>query len=158
MWEWTPRVVVRTATTQVRRVIERTTGLQCAELRGHYTPQEMASRVAKLGREYNDALLAVERNNHGHAVIAYLMTVERYEHLSLSGGHAGWVTNLTTRPRMLETLAATVASHPELFNSRRLLEECRTFIRYGDGRSGAVYGAHDDLVMAMAVALAVRNG
>jgi len=140
------------------QVIERRTGLQCAELRGHYTPQEMARNAAKLGREYNDALLAVERNNHGHAVIAYLTTVEHYEHLHMSGGHAGWVTNVATRPRMLETLAATVASCPGLFNSRRLLEECRTFVRHGDGRSGAVSGAHDDLVMAMAVALAVRNG
>jgi hypothetical protein len=43
------------------QVIERSTGLQCAELRGHFTPQELAARVAVLGRKYNGALVAVER-------------------------------------------------------------------------------------------------
>ncbi len=138
------------------QVVERNTGLQCAELRGHYSPQELASRVAGLAREYGDALVAVERNNHGHAVLAYLTTVERYENLYESGGQAGWLTNLVTRPRMLEGLAALVSSRAELFQSKRLLDECRTFVRHGDGRSGAVSGAHDDAVMAMAVAMACR--
>ena len=54
------------------QVIERSSGMQCAELRGHYTPNELAARVAILGREYNQALVAVERNNHGYAVLAQL--------------------------------------------------------------------------------------
>jgi hypothetical protein len=45
---------------------------------------------------------------------------------------------------------------PELFNSERLLRECRSFVRLANGRSGAQSGAHDDCVMAMAVAHAVR--
>ena len=53
-------------------VIELESGMQCAELRGHYGPQELATRVARLAREYNGALVAVERNNHGHAVLAHL--------------------------------------------------------------------------------------
>ena len=35
------------------QVIERSTGLQCAELYGHFTPQELAARVAVLGKKYN---------------------------------------------------------------------------------------------------------
>jgi hypothetical protein len=45
---------------------------------------------------------------------------------------------------------------PEMFMSRRLLAECRTFVAGERGKTGAASGAHDDLVMAMAVAQAVR--
>jgi hypothetical protein len=38
-----------------------------------------------------------------------------------------------------------------------LLSEFRTFIRQLDGSSGASTGAHDDCVMAMAIAFAVRK-
>jgi hypothetical protein len=44
-----------------------------------------------------------------------------------------------------------------LFQSQRLLNEFRTFVRHEDGNSGASSGAHDDCVMAMAIALAVRR-
>jgi len=45
---------------------------------------------------------------------------------------------------------------PERFQSRRLLAECRSFVRLSNGSSGAQAGAHDDRVMAMAIALAAR--
>jgi hypothetical protein len=38
-----------------------------------------------------------------------------------------------------------------------LLGELRTFVRHSDGNAAAAEGAHDDCVMAMAVALAVRR-
>ncbi len=138
-------------------VIDRTSGLQCAELYGHYTPEELAAQAAKLGREYNDALLVVERNNHGHAVLAMLERVERYEKLYRNNRYAGWVTTMLTRPTMLERFGAMLVANPELFQSRRLLEECRTFVRHADGRIAAAEGAHDDAIMAMAMALAVRE-
>jgi hypothetical protein len=139
------------------QVIERETGLQCAELRGHFPPRELAARVAALAREYDHALLAVERNNHGHGVLALLESVERYENLYRSGRKSGWLTSPVTRPEMLETFAAVLAEAPHLFSSRRLLEECRTFVRHADGHCAAASGAHDDCVFALAIALAVRR-
>ncbi len=138
------------------QVIERSTGLQCAELRGHFTPQELAARVAVLGRRYNNAMVAVERNNHGHAVIAHLTMTAGYQNLYPGGGPPGWLTTAASRPRMLENFAAVLSSASFLFLSPRLLQECRTFIRHQDGSSAAAGGAHDDTVMAMAIALAVR--
>ena len=138
------------------QVIERSTGLQCAELRGHFTPQELAARVAVLGRKYNGALVAVERNNHGHAVIAHLAMSAGYNNLYPGGAPPGWLTTAASRPRMLENFAAVLSSASFLFLSPRLLQECRTFIRHQDGTSAAAGGAHDDTVMAMAIALAVR--
>jgi hypothetical protein len=43
-----------------------------------------------------------------------------------------------------------------MFFSQRLLAECRSFVTSGGGRTGAANGAHDDCLMAMAVAQAVR--
>jgi hypothetical protein len=46
---------------------------------------------------------------------------------------------------------------PGLFRSVRFLRECRTFLRQADGSSSAASGAHDDTVMAMAIAQFVRE-
>ncbi len=139
------------------QVIERTSGLQCAELRGHFTPAELAARVAALAREYGGALVAVERNNHGYGVLAYLQAGEKYDNLYPRGGAPGWLTTAASRPAMLENFAAVLAAAPGLIQSERLLEECRAFVRYPDGSSAAAAGAHDDCVLAMAIALAVRR-
>jgi hypothetical protein len=138
-------------------VIDRASGLQCAELYGHYTPEELAGHTARLGQEYNQGLVVVERNNHGHAVLAMLERMEQYEPLFRYKRYSGWVTTALTRPTMLERFGAALVANPELFMSRRLLEECRTFVRRADGRIAASVGSHDDAIMAMAMALAVRE-
>jgi hypothetical protein len=58
---------------------------------------------------------------------------------------------------MIEHLAEVLVAQPELFHSPRLLEEMKTFVRHGDGHGAAAEGTHDDCVMAMAIALAVRR-
>jgi len=139
------------------QVVDRETAMQCAELYGHFDPREMAGRVASLARSYNHAVVAVERNNHGHAVIAQLLTVHAYPNLFPAGDKAGWLTTRVNRPPMLEELAAMLSQTPRLFNSRRLLEQCRGFVRGADGRAEAQPGSHDDAIMAMAIALAARQ-
>ena len=138
------------------QVIERTMGMQCAELHGHFPPYELARRVAELGQRYEGALVAVERNNHGFGVLAHLNSLE-YENLFEKDGQLGWLTSAASRPAMIENMAAVLIAEPELFHSPRLLEECRTFVRHPDGSAAAADGAHDDCVMAMAIALAVRR-
>ena len=136
-------------------VIEWKTGAQCAELHGHYNPRELAKELVKLGEEYNRALVAVERNNHGHSVLAQLEN-RNYLNLFKQNGHQGWETNVVSRPVMIEGLSAALMEAPTAFRSQRLLEECRTFVRSVDGRTGAASGSHDDCVIAMAIAWAVR--
>jgi hypothetical protein len=129
-------------------------------LLGHLRPEELAREVTKLGREFGNAPVAIERNNHGHAVLAYLQMQERYGNLYRQGsdqqGEAGWLTTAVNRPPMLENLAAVLRAKPESVQSPRLLAQCRTFVRGKDGRAEAAAGSHDDAVMAMAIALAVR--
>jgi hypothetical protein len=130
--------------------------MQCAELHGHFPPRELAGKLVELSAAYNQALLVVERNNHGYGVLAHLRASE-CGNLYREGGQDGWLTSAVSRPTMIENLAAVLATEPRLFRSPRLLNECRTFVRHPEGSSAAAAGAHDDCVMAMAIALGARQ-
>jgi hypothetical protein len=138
-------------------VLDLKSGMQCAEFAGHIGGLELARFLAELAHEYNDALLVVERNNHGYGVLCLLEGVCRYPVLYQDGSQLGWVTDSVSRPLATGRLNAALVEHPEIVNSRRLLSECRTFVRLPNGRTGAQAGTHDDLVMAMAIGLAVRE-
>jgi hypothetical protein len=141
----------------VAQVVEIGTGLQCAELQARLSPLELATESARLAREYNEAWLVVERNNHGAGVLAYLHGVSKYPRVYEQDGQDGWLTSAIHRPRMLEALATALVETPSIFYSRRLLEECRSFVRHRNGKAGASAGAHDDCVMAMAMAMCARE-
>ncbi|HVJ08790.1 MAG TPA: hypothetical protein VM554_10425 [Acidisarcina sp.] len=138
------------------QVVELETGLQCAELRAKLDTLELAREATALAKEYNQALLAVERNNHGSGVLAYLGSVCRYERLYMQGGQHGWLTTSVSRPAALARIGSALVEEPEIFQSRRLLEECCSFVRHANGKTGARAGEHDDCVMAMAIAMGVR--
>jgi len=138
------------------QVIERESGLQCAELQQRLGTLELARVSAGLAREYGGAVIAVERNNHGAGVLAYLDSVERYARVYEQGGVAGWLTTAGSKPGMVSRMGALLVESPGMFFSKRLLSECRTFVSMAGGRTGAVNGAHDDCLMAMAIGQAVR--
>ena len=138
------------------QVLEMETGLQCAEFAGHVGGLELARLVTALATEYNRAWLVVERNNHGSGVLALIESVCGYGKIYQQGGQAGWLTTSMSRPAALGRLDAGLVEQPERFQSRRLLAECRSFVRMPNGGSGARPGTHDDRVMAMAIGLGAR--
>jgi len=138
------------------QVLEMETGLQCAEFAGHVGGLELAQLVTKLATEYNGAWLVVERNNHGSGVLALAETACKYARIYRQGGQAGFLTTSVSRPAMIGRVDAALVDEPERFQSRRLLAECRSFVRLPNGNSGAMAGTHDDRVMAMAIGLAAR--
>jgi hypothetical protein len=138
------------------QVLELETGLQCAEFAGHVGGLELARLVTALAGEYNQAWLVVERNNHGSGVLALAETVCGYRKIYRQGGQPGWLTTSMSRPAALGRLDAGLVEQPERFQSRRLLGECRSFVRLPNGNSAARAGTHDDRVMAMAIGLAAR--
>ena len=138
-------------------VVEVSTGLQCAELQQRLRPADLARIAAELAREYGGALLVVERNNHGAAVLAYLEASERYVRLYRQQNQTGWLTTSASKPEIIANLGVLLEQQPERLMSRRLLAECRTFVAQDRGGTGAANGAHDDLVLAMAIAQAVRT-
>jgi len=139
------------------QTVEMETCLQCAELRSKMGGLELAMEVSKLAKEYNGAIVVVERNNHGSGILAYLTGGCRYSRIYEQGGQEGWLTSQLSRPQMIGGLSAALVETPQIFSSDRLLKECRTFIRHRNGKMAAQYGEHDDCVMAMAMAIAVRN-
>lgn len=157
-------------------VLDKESGQQCAELLARLRPQDFASRVADLAVQYGNCTVVVERNNHGHAVLAALNSIAerksvpngcsrdmpagkfRNETIWLdSSDEQGWLTTVANRPPMLELFGTMLRTRPVLLNSRRLLEQCRTFVRGRDGRPEAAPGSHDDAVLAIAIAYAVRE-
>jgi hypothetical protein len=138
------------------QVIEMQSGLQCAELQQRIRPRELAQVSAALAKEYGNALLAVESNNHGNTVLAYLEAVELYTNFYWQSRKKGWLTTAASKPMMVGHMGALLAESPQLFYSRRLLAECRTFVSFAGGKTGASSGSHDDCFMAMAVAQSVR--
>jgi hypothetical protein len=138
------------------QVLELESGLQCAEFAGHVGGLELARLVTDLAAEYNGAWLVVERNNHGSGVLALAETACKYGRIYQQSGQTGWLTTSMSRPAMLGRLDAALVEEPGRFQSRRLLGECRSFVRIANGSSGARAGTHDDRVMAMAIGLAAR--
>lgn len=153
-------------------VIDAMSGLQCAELLARWPIWKFAQELDRLGRSFNQALIAVERNNHGHAVLHALRHQLRYPRLYRHRGLGsaadsaadGWPMNAQTKPEAIQCLAQMLSEAPEAFNSARLLEQCRSFCwtdsggmaASGRGASSSDASGHDDLVIAMAIAVAVR--
>ena len=138
------------------QVIDVVTGVQCAELRERLRPVDLTHVAAKLAHEYNRAMIVVERNNHGSGVHAFLDRMEHYENVYETDGLEGFLTTASSKPRILSRLSALLVEEPGYFRSRRLLNECRTFVTQPNGSTGAIAGAHDDCLMAMAIAHEVR--
>ncbi|HEY6445433.1 MAG TPA: terminase [Acidobacteriaceae bacterium] len=140
------------------QVIDLESAMQCAELEDYLNPDEAAREAARLGREYNQAVLAVERNNMGATVLSCLEKSEQYTPIYRhEDKQNGFLTTSSSRDQMLADLYAMLMEEPGKFCSARLLRECRSFVRLENGRLEAKAGEHDDLVLAMAIALAARK-
>ena len=92
---------------------------------------------SSLAQDYHMALIAVERNGLGEAVMTELRVHSDYPNVYCSHGAPGWVTTDMSRDRALADLRELVDNQSDLFASHRLLQECRTFVR---DRQGQVRG------------------
>jgi len=147
-------------------VLDRETGEQVAELHGRIPPDRFGHLLDALGHFYNLAMLAVERNNHGHSTLNTLRHVRRYPRLyyhvryDRTGNSApmlGWPTDQATKPILVDDLAAAAASGSILIHSAGLIDECLTFVTTDTGAQQAQEGKHDDRVMAAGIAWQARK-
>ena len=136
-------------------VYERSTGTHVATLHGQFTPWEMARLLAGIAREYNEALLIIERNNHGHAVLLALGRDPdaKYENLyKADDDRLGWDMKQISRATALEGLHDAHREKRWATPERETLDEMLHFIVPKDGKPQAAPGAHDDRVMAHTIA------
>lgn len=147
------------------QVLCHATGEQVCTLRQGYDEDVYAKQVYCLGRYYNTALLSVEVNFSTYPVrelerLRYPKQFVRLKEDSYTHKPAesyGFRTTAVTRPLILAGLTELVREHTELLNDRTTLEEMLTFVRSEKGRAEAQQGAHDDCVMALAIALYSRQ-
>ena len=146
-------------------VLEHRSGEQVAELHGRVSPERFGHLLDALGRWYNRALLAVERNNHGHSTLNTLRNMCHYPRLyyhvrydARAGAQPilGWPTDQATKPILVDDLAAAIAEGNALIHSPGLVDECMTFVAKPTGQE-AEEGAYDDRVMAFGIAWQARR-
>lgn len=141
-------------------VIDVATGKDVASLHGHWDTHNYAGKLAEIGRMYNMALIAVERNNHGHAVLEALIYNLHYPNIykhkdydatNAAGEKPGFPTNIKTRPIMLSTMGELMEKAPDLFRDSDFFTECFRFVQKDNGKAEAQDGCHDDRVIARAI-------
>jgi len=146
-------------------VIDSATGLDVAELHGHFPPAEFAACLNDLGYWYNTALIGVERNNHGGTVLLELGPRHGYPNLYAHAefdatGNAtprpGWPTTTRTKPIAIDGLGQAIAERWP-FRNAAFVGECRTYVVKDSGETAASGNLHDDRVMAASIALAIRT-
>lgn len=136
------------------------TGEQCAEYAtNHMPPGDLGLLAMEIGKMYNNALIVVEANNHGHATLQALrnkywnlyyrkafdkVTDEQRDSL-------GWVTNSTSKPRLVDNLEEAVRTQSISLKSEDLVKEMKIFVQTDEPNKkgfGAEGSGHDDRVIA----------
>ena len=145
-------------------MVDRETLEHVATLHGQIPVGDMAERLAEVGALYNTATIVVERNNHGTAVLLALASpprhVERDPYPRIyrdRDGKPGWHTNESSRAAALDRLDNEIRGGEWSTPDVALTGELLTFIVNKSGKAVAAPGAHDDLVMASAIAAAVTT-
>lgn len=137
---------------------EVSTGVHVATVVGQFKPAELATILAEVGVEYNYAILAVERNNHGHATLAELLRSDpeskkrRYPRVFHDRDQKpGWLSTEVTRTPALDALEQAHRAGTWSTPDAEVLDEMRTFIISKRGRPEARGGCRDDLVIMAAI-------
>lgn len=146
---------------------------QVAEYKGKLSPKDFGNVLVGIASEYNDALLVVENANIGWATIEQILERE-YRNLYYSSRSEtetvesymakferdklvpGFTMSLRTRPLVIAKLTEYIREKSATIKSKRLISELRVFI-WKNGKAQAQVGYNDDLVMAFATGLYVRD-
>ncbi len=147
-------------------VIDNETYEDVAALHGRWTPNVFAKKLGALGLRYGNALIAVERNNHGHSVLNTLTNVLYYGNLfyyrdydaSAGRPQVGFHVNVKSKPQIIDLLANIIIDGSTKINDPHFCAEAMTYVyTNAAGKTGAQVGTHDDRVMARAIAMRVAE-
>lgn len=147
-------------------VLERESGNQVCAVQGRFTPDRLAELTVEVAKEYNDALVGVEVEKYGYAVIQRIRRLgwrtpqkQLFYHNPSRAPHAGmgWSTNVKTRPIMLDEMAEAIHEGHMKIRDVDFIGECLTFRRQSSGNYAGDSGSHDDTVMKWAIAWQMRK-
>lgn len=148
----------------VGQVLDNITGQQVAVLRHQYDEDTYAKQMYCLGKYYNDALIAPETNYStyptklldlmGYRNLYVRETEDNFEGRMRSS--FGFRTDRITRPVIISELIRVLREDVSVLSDEDTLLEMLTFVRNDKLRPEAEEGAHDDCIMALAIAYYVR--
>jgi hypothetical protein len=153
----------------VGQVVDRDTGEQCAVLRARMMPGETGRYMAALCRWYNMAQMCGERNPGGGGVsmleamlnadypagLIYHRSVTPDQDPQVRGDRIGWDTSGVSRPLLIGYLDEAIRQGALIIRDPITQTELLTFCINPKGKAEAVQGAHDDTVIALALAVVV---
>jgi hypothetical protein len=138
---------------------------QVAEWHGHLDPYNFAHIVERLGRWYNEALVAVEINAHGLATQNELQRgywnlyrqeyYDRYDNKPTK--KLGWETTLRSKKLLISFGTHCISDMTILVHSDKLIREAMTFVRDESGGASASGNGYDDRIMAALIGLFVMH-
>lgn len=148
----------------VGQVLDNRDGRQVCTLRHSYDEDRYARQMYCLGIWYNTALIGIEANLSTYPIrelerLKYPKqyvreTEDNYTHRVRES--YGFKTTSQTRPVIIAELIAAVREDITIVSDRTTLEEMLTFVRNEQYRPEAEEGAHDDCIMALAIAHHIR--
>jgi hypothetical protein len=141
---------------------------QVAVWRGVVHPDYFGKVLATLGYHYHSALIAPERNNHGLVTCITLRDLQYpYLYTDVAEGtldvnkdtiNLGFFTSERTKPLIIDKLRSSDREREVEINDTTTLNEMLSYVVTESGKMEAEQGAHDDTVMALAIALYVHEG
>ena len=148
----------------VAQVIDNRTGEQVAILRHQFDEDVYARQVICLGTYYNRALIGIETNFSTYPTMELERlrypnmfvrdTVDNFTHKPKQA--YGFRTDAKTRPVIISGLVQAAREDITIVSDETTLLEMLTFVRNEDFRPEAEEGAHDDCIMALAIAHYIR--
>lgn len=137
---------------------------QVAEFYSNLVPPNIFAQIInQIGLYYNTATVVVENNSIGGAVLNVLSNDLGYEGIyyeNKKGGSSrlGIKMGPSNRPIYLEAMQHRLSNGTVRINSTRLVGELKTFIYSPQKkRAESIKGKHDDAIMALCLALYVRD-
>lgn len=131
---------------------------QVACMRYRVDPDVHADRLNLVGRYYNTALMGVERNNDGKAVLAFLQRVYSYPNLYYAEildektrkktKKFGWDENEKTRGMLIALQQKSIRRRITLIRDKQTVNEHMTFLINRHGKAEAASNSHDDTTFA----------
>jgi hypothetical protein len=156
-------------------VIDVDTLTQVAEYKAQIDTRYFANELISIATKYNRALLVIENANIGWDVIQSVLesgynnlhyshradnSVDFQTYLSVHNGNNTLVPGFTMatkiRLNIIEKMRDFIENKQVVFRSIRLLDELKVFI-WKNGKQQAMQGYNDDLVMAFAIAMFLRE-